>query len=445
MFISKKHIPRRTILRGMGAAVALPFLEAMVPAQTPLRKSAATPLSRLTCIEMVHGAAGSTEYGTAQHYWAPEKEGSDFEFTLSLKPLEPYRDNVTIISHTDCRQADPKTPNEEDAGHRRSSAVFLTGGHPKYTDGSDVYCATSIEQMYAQKFGQDTPLPSIVLGIEKVDEPYHSISWSSPSTPLPAIIDPRMTFEELFGDGGSAEERKLRRKENHSILDKVSHAAARLRRELGAKDQARLDEYLQNVREIERRIEKIEEYNASAPHRELPQAPLGVPDSWEEHVKLMCDLMVLGFSAEVTRVSSLKLSRDAINRVFPESGVDAQFHPLSHHAEDPTMIEQFARLNQYHIRVISHLLEKMKTTEDGDGNLLEHSLVFYGSPMGNSNNHNHLRVPLFIAGHACDRIKGNQHIRCKDRTPQANVLLTILNKLGLDDETIGDSTGIITI
>ena len=322
MFITKKHLSRRTILRGMGVSLALPLLDSMLPAQTPLRRTAAVAPPRFTCIEMVHGAAGSTEYGTKMNYWAPAQTGHDFDLTAgALSPLEKYKEYITVISNTDCTRAQAISANEDGADHFRSSSVFLTAAHVKQTEGSDVECGTSIDQIYAQKYGQETPLPSIQLCLENVDATGNcgfqyscvymdTISWSAPDTPLPMTVDPRMAFENLFGDGSSPADRATRQRENKSLLDQVSHDVARLQKNLPVRDRARLDSYLSDVREIERRIQKIEEYNASNPERELPSAPLGIPDSWEDHAKLMLDLQVLAFSAEVTRVSTFKMTRD---------------------------------------------------------------------------------------------------------------------------------------
>ena len=323
--------------------------------------------------------------------------------------------------------------------------MYLSGAHPKQTEGSDVYSGTTIDQIYAQQFGQDTPLPSIQLGIEDVDSTgscgYHyscvymgPISWSSPSIPLPLTIDPRMAFESLFGDGGSQADRMSRQKANRSILDGITREVARLQRDLGATDRGVLNGYLEDVREIERRIQKIEQYNSSGVKRELPAAPIGVPDSWEEHVKLMFDLQVLAFAADVTRVSSLKMSRDITNRTFPESGNKTPFHAASHHGSTPTGILEYAKINKYHVSLVSYFLEKLKNTPDGDGNLLDHSLILYGSPMGDSNVHAHKRVPMLLAGHANGRVKGNLHVRSKDETPASNILLTILHKLEVQQE-----------
>jgi len=456
MFITKTHLSRRTVLRGMGATIAMPFLDAMVPAQTPLRRTAAAPRTRLACIEMVHGCAGSTQYGIDNHYWMPASEGAGFEFTTILKPLEPFRDYLTVVTQTDLRAAEAWSAAEEGADHFRSSAVFLTAAHPKQTEGSDVQAGTSIDQLYAQRFGQDTPLPSLQLGIENVDAAgacgfnyacvYSGpISWSSPTTPMPMTIDPRMAFENLFGDGGSPTDRAARQKANRSILDGIVREMGRLRSDLGARDQARVNSYLESVREIERRIERIEQHNASGAHRELPSAPIGVPDSWDEHVRLMFDLQVLAFSSEATRVSSFKLSRDTSNRVFAESGIKAPFHALSHHGSLPSKITEYAKLNVYHMGLLPYFLDKLKSTPDGDGNLLDHTLVLWGSPMGDSNVHAHKRLPVLLAGHAGGQVRGNNHVRCNDETPYANVLLTMLRKLGVDQDKIGDSTGEVAL
>ena len=456
MFVTKKHLSRRTVLRGLGATVALPFLESMVPAQTPLQNTAARPKARLACIEMVHGAAGSTVEGTEKHLWSPEKVGSDFEMGESLKPLQPLRDYITIISHTDLGPATAYTPAESGGDHFRSSAVYLTGAHPKMTEGADIHLATSIDQLYAQRFGQDTPVPSIQLSIESTDGAgacdygyscvySDTICWASPTSPLPMTRDPRLAFESLFGDGGTAAQRTVRLREKRSILDLVSRDVARLGKDLPASDRDRLSSYLEDVREIERRIQRIEAYNSGGGARQLPNAPLGVPDSFEEHVALMFDLQALAFQAGITRVSAFKMSRDVCQRIYPESGVKTVFHSASHHGEATDKIAEFAKLNQYHVSKVAEFLEKLKNTPDGDGNLLDHSLVLYGSPMGNSNVHNHIRVPIFLAGHANGTVKGNLHVMAADKTPMSNVLLTIVDKLGMTEQKIGDSTDVFSI
>jgi Protein of unknown function (DUF1552) len=454
MYLPKRHISRRTVLRGMGATIALPFLDAMVPARTLLAKTAAAGRTRLSCIEMVHGAAGSTVHGLARNMWSPAAVGRAFELSpSSMSPLEPYRDYLTIVSNTDVRNAEAFEPKEIGGDHFRSSAVFLTQAHPKQTEGSDVYVGVSLDQLYAQRFGQDTPVPSMQLCIENVDQSggcaygyacvyTDTISWAAPTEPLPMVRDPRAAFDMLFGVGATPEQRAAHRRTNRSILDWVGAEVARLRRELGPTDRGRLNEYLEDIREIERRIQKIEVHNASGEQRELPGAPIGVPDSFEEHVRLMFDLQAIAFAGDITRVFSFKLGRDGSARVYPESGVKLPFHPASHHGEREDRIEQFAQINRHHVSLVPYFLEKLKNLREGDSNLLENTLVIYGSPMGNSNVHNHKRCPLFLAGRAGGHMKGNLHLKAPDGTPMANVMLTLLHDLGLDDlESFGDSTG----
>jgi hypothetical protein len=456
MYITQKHISRRTVLRGVGVTMALPFLEAMVPARSVWAKAASSRI-RLACIEMVHGAAGSTAFGLQKHLWAPEQVGRDFDLTnTSLSSLETFRDYLTIVSNTDVRNAEAFTAPEIGGDHFRSSAVFLTQCHPKQTQGSDVFVGTSLDQMYAQQFGQDTPIPSMQLCVENVDQAggcsygyscvyTDSISWASPTEPLPMVRDPRFVFDQLFGVGATPEERLERRRENRSILDWLSGAVTRLNRDLGASDQARLSEYLDDVREIERRIQRVEAANASGEPRELPGAPVGVPDSFEEHVKLMFDLQALAFASDTTRVFAFKLGRDASNRVYPESGFKGAFHSASHHQEREDRILDYAKLNRYHVSMVPYFLQKLKNTPDGESNLLENTLVIYGSPMGNSNLHNHKRCPLFLAGRAGGRLKGGRHVRAADSTPMANVMLTAAQGLGLEFDSFGDSTGALEL
>src|SRR5580692_2866873 len=456
-FVTKKFISRRTMLRGIGAALSLPLLDSMVPAQTPIRKTvAASSPTRLACIEMVHGAAGSTGEGTNKHYWSPEKTGKDFEFTQTLAPLEPYRDYITIVSDTDLRPASAYSASEEGADHFRSSAVYLTAAHPKMTEGSDYFVGTSIDQVYAQKFGQETPLPSIQLCIEMVDASgacdygyacvyADTISWADPTTPLPMTLDPRMVFENLFGEGGTAAERQARQKVNRSILDWISHDVSRLQKDLGPSDRHRLDSYLDNVREIERRIQRIEKYNSSGEARQLPAAPLGVPDSYEEHIKLMFDLQVLAFMTDTTRVSAFKMSRDVSGRVFPESGVKTPFHPCSHHGENATKLAEFAKLNRYHVSLLPYFFDKLKNTPDGDGSLLDHSMTIYGSTLSDGNEHNHDPLPVLLVGGAAGQLKGGRHIRTAPHTPMANLYLSVLDKFGVRQDKFGDSTGRLEI
>jgi hypothetical protein len=461
-FITGKHISRRTALRGMGATVALPFLDAMVPAGKMLSSvdglSSSLDATRLVTIEMVHGAAGSNEYGESVNLWSPADAGHDFDLTpTSLLSLEPYRDYLTIISNTDVEPAEATTPPEIGGDHFRSSAVFLTQAHPKQTEGSDVLVGTSLDQLYAQRFGQDTPIPSMQLCIENINQSggcaygytcvyTDSISWASATEPLPVIRDPRVAFEQLFGAGGTAEERAMRRRTDSSILDWITGRVGKLKRELGAADQQKLERYLEDVREIERRISLVEARNSSGETRELPEAPAGVPDSFSEHTKLMFDLQLLAFESDVTRVFSFKMGRDSSARVFPESGSDKPFHPASHHGGNEESVREFAKINDYHVSMIPYFLEKLKNTVEGDATLLDKTMLVYGSPMGDPNLHNHKRCPLFVAGGANGALAGNTHIFAEDRTPMANAMLTLLQQLGFDDmAAFGNSTGSLSL
>jgi hypothetical protein len=450
-FITKKHISRRTMLRGMGVTMALPLLEAMVPARTVFAKTAAGKV-RLAAIEMVHGSAGATKFGLQKNLWSPAELGKGFDLSpTSLAPLEPFRDYLTVVSNTDVRNAEAFELPEIGGDHFRSSAVFLTQAHPRQTQGSDVRAGVSLDQLYAQRFGQETPIPSMQLCIEAVDQAggcsygyscvyTDTISWAAAGEPLPMVRDPRVVFDQLFGVGATPEERARRRQEDRSILDTITASVARLKKDLGAADRARLTDYLDDVREIERRIQKVEAQNTSGEPRELPGAPAGVPDSFAEHVKLMFDLQAVAFASDITRVFSFKLGRDASSRAYPESGVKTGFHPASHHQEKEDRITDFSKINRYHISLIPYFLEKLKNTPDGDSNLLENSIVLYGSPMGNSNVHNHKRCPLFLAGHAGGQLKGNLHIKAGDATPMANAMLTVAQMLGLELDKFGDST-----
>jgi hypothetical protein len=453
MYITNRHLSRRTVLKGMGATVALPLLEAMVPARRAHGATAAGRKVRLVAIEMVHGSAGSTAIGIKKNLWAPAAIGGGFDLgPTSLVSLEPFRDYLTIVSNTDVRNAEAFTAPEIGGDHFRSSAVFLTQVHPKQTQGSDVHAGTSLDQIYAKTFGQETAIPSIQLCVENVDQAggcsygysctyTDSISWASATQPLPMTRDPRTVFDQLFGVGATPQERAERRAEDRSILDWLGTATGRLKKELGAADRTRLAAYLDEVREIERRIQRIEVRNLSGESRALPEAPVGVPDSFSEHVKLMFDLQALAFASDITRVFAFKLGRDASNRVYPESGFKGAFHSASHHGEREDRIMDYQKINSYHVSMVPYLLAKLKNTPDGDGTLLDNSLVIYGSPMGDSNLHNHKRVPLFLAGRAGGRLKGGLHLRAPDGTPLANVMLGVLRKLGLNDvREFGDST-----
>ena len=407
---------------------------------------------------MVHGAAGCNELGAKMNMWSPAEAGRQFDLgPTALKVLDPYRKHLTIISNTDVRMAEPVTPAEIGGDHFRSSAVFLTQMHPKQTEGSDVRVGTSLDQMYAQRFGQETPIPSMQLCIENVDQAggcaygyacvyTDSISWASPTEPLPVIRDPRVAFEKLFGVGGSPEERAARRRTRRSILDFVASEMSAIKRSLGAEDRGRVDRYLEDIREVERRLQRIEARNTSGEPRDLPGAPAGVPDSFAEHVQLMFDIQVLAFAADITRVFSFKMGRDGSSRVYPESGSERPFHPASHHGGNEKGVKEFQLINKYHVSMLPYFLDKLKSVQEGDSTMLDKTLIVYGSPMGDSNLHNHRRCPLILLGGANGQLEGNTHIKAADGTPMANALLTVAHTLGLDDmKTFGDSTGVLSV
>jgi len=451
-FITGKQMPRRTFLRGVGVTMALPFLDAMVPARGEVR-AAADPI-RLVCIEEVHGLAGCNNWAASKHLFAPATVGRDFTLVPDnpLGTLEGFREYMTIVSNTDVRNAEAFTLPEIGGDHFRSSAVFLTQSHPKQTQGSDLWAGTSLDQLYAKKYGQSTPMPSMQFCIENLDQAggctYNyscaytdSISWASPSEPLPMIRDPRVAFDMLFGAGSTPQERAARRQTRSSILDWISGEVERVRRQVGSGDRARLDRYMDNVRELERRIQAVEAHNRSGEAREMPDAPAGVPDSYSEHIRLLFDLQVLALQSDMTRVISFKTGRDAQNRVFPESGSNQPFHPASHHGNREERIMEFNKICKYRVSQLAYFLEKMKGAADGDGNLLDKALVIFGSPMADANIHNHRRCPLVLFGHT-GQLKGNVHLKAADDTPMANVMLTLLHNLGLEDmKSFGDSTG----
>ncbi len=457
MILTKKHMSRRTMLRGVGATMALPLLESMVPAGTAYAKTTAAKAAsrvRMVCIEQVHGAAGISEYGLKQHLWIPQATGRNFDISKSsLAPLEKFKNQLTIVSQTDVRMAEAMTAPEVGGDHFRSSAVMYTQSHPKLTEGSDVMVGTSMDQLYAKKFGGETPIPSMQLTIEPVDQSggcaygyacvyTDTVSWASPTEPLPMIRDPRMVFEQLFGSGGTPEQRAARRATDRSILDMLAQQMADLRKSLGPTDRQRLEQYGTNVREIEQRIAKIEQRNSSGDARELPGAPAGVPDSFEEHVKLMFDLQVLAFASDTTRVFSFKIGRDGSGRVYPGSGVDRGFHDASHHGASEERIKEFAEINKHHVSMLPYFLEKLQATMDGEANLLDKTLVLYGSPMAVGNTHNHRNCPLILLGSGGGIIEPGVHLKAAEGTPMANVMLSVLKKLGHDELTsFGDSTG----
>ncbi|MFN8717119.1 MAG: DUF1552 domain-containing protein [Gemmatimonadaceae bacterium] len=457
-FLTQKTLERRTFLKGLSATIALPYLDAMDPAGRFLAgagRPSAAGHTRLVCIESVHGAAGSNTWGASRHLWAPEGVGRQFAFNAdsALSPLANWRNHLTIVSNTDVRMAEAFDAPEIGGDHFRSSAVFLTQSHPKQTQGSDLFVGTSFDQIVARKIGQDTPIPSMQLCIENLDQAggctYNyscaytdTISWASPNEPLPMIRNPRAAFDLLFGAGANNADRSARRKDNGSILDWVVGEMSTLKRQLGPTDRRRVDQYLENVRELERRIQKVEAKNQSGDERLLPEAPVGVPDSFEEHMKLMFDIQVLAFQSDMTRVFSFKTGRDASSRTFPESGTNKGFHPASHHGGREAAILEFNLINKYHVSMLPYFLERLKATKDGEGSLLDNTLIMYGSPMADGNTHNHRRCPLLVLGGANGRHAGNRHVMAPDGTPMANAMLELLHRLGVDDVAqFGDSTG----
>jgi hypothetical protein len=459
-FLTGKPLARRTFVRGLGATFALPYLDAMVPVGIGGLRKAKGDATRFVAIEMVHGAAGCNELGAKLNLWSPAETGSKFDLgPTALKSLEAYREYMTIVSNTDVRQAEAVNPHEIGGDHFRSSAVFLTHAHPKQTEGSDIHVGTSMDQLYAKAFGQDTPIPSLQLCIENVDQAggcaygyacvyTDSISWASPTEPLPVIRDPRVVFEKLFGVGGSAEERAQRRMTRRSILDYVSSEMSSLKRTLGPEDQTRMDRYLEDIREVERRIQRIEARNSSSggsEQRELAGAPAGVPDSFEEHTKLMFDLQALAFAADITRVFSFKMGRDGSSRVYPDSGSSRPFHPASHHGGTEAGVKEFFKINKYHVSMLPYFLDKLKSIQEGEANMLDKTMIVYGSPMGDSNLHNHRRCPLILLGKANGQLAGNQHIKAPDGTPMANAMLAMMHTLGMNNESFGDSTGSLSL
>lgn len=438
-FVTRKHIPRRTFIRGMGVTLALPLLDSMVPAQTPLTKTAATPTSRFCGIYVPHGAIMSQ--------WTPAKVGAGFEFKPILSPLEPLRDHLLVISGLEAKTANP-APGESGGDHSRSAAAFLSGARAKHTSGVDVKLNATIDQIIARKIGQDTLLPSIELGIEDVGYTgicgygyscayVDTISWETPTKPLPMEVNPLVVFERLFGDGANAEQRLARRQEDRSILDSITHDVAKFRKVIGSNDRQRLDDYLEDVREIERRVQIAVKVSAEAPATDVP---VGVPQSFDEHCKLMFDLQALAYKADITRVSTFMYARDNSNHTYPASGVNVSFHGASHHGNKPAAIETFAQINKYHMQLFAYFLEKLRSYPDGDGTLLDHSMVLLGSSMSNANEHDHAPLPVLVAGGASGGLKGGRHLKFEGNPPISNLLLGILEKAGIEQPSFGDST-----
>jgi len=439
-FITRKHLSRRTLLRGVGVSLGLPLLDSMIPAQTPLARTAATSKSRLSCIYVPHGAT--------MDKWTPAADGKGFQFTEILSPLEKFRDRVSIVSNL-AHPAAGGVGSDAGADHARSAAVFLSGVHPE--QGS-IHVGSTIDQIAAQRIGQDTPLPSIELSIEEValscGSGYacaysNTISWKTPTIPLPMENNPQVVFEKLFGDGSNNADRLARKQQSRSLLDSVMDQVASLQRELPASDRTRLGEYLDDVREIERRIQKAE--NQIPADLKLPEAPVGVPESFDEHFKIMFDLQVLAFRAEITRVATLMYARDTSGAVYPQSGIRDGFHVASHHSNNRANMDKFALINKYHVEMLAYFLDKLKSTPDGDGSLLDHSMILYGSSMSNGNQHDHDPLPIVLAGGASGQLNGGRHMTYAPHTPMSNLLLSMLDKLGIQADKHGDSTGKLEI
>ena len=441
MFITKKHISRRNLLRGAGVALALPLLDSMIPAQVPLAKAASMPKTRFVGTFAPHGWAPG--------YWIPKTEGALTDFSFITKPLAPFANQVTLVSGLDATSSMPP-PGASGGDHSRAAAV-LAGVSPKKTLGADIALGTTIDQMIAQKYGQDTQMPSLQLGIEDQGAisvcPWgyscaytNSISWSGPARPLPHEINPQVVFERLFGDGSSPEERVARREAKASILDSVTREVSRLQRLLPGSDRNRLNEYLEDIREIERRIQNSAKATMQSPNIDVP---IGVPESFDEHIKLMFDLQALAFQGDLTRVSTLMYGHDVSLRSYPESGVTTVNHSASHHGEVPKRIEDWAKINRYHLQTLAYFVNKLRKTPDGDGSLLDHTLILWTSNMGNGNQHSHVNVGHLLIGGASGRHKGGMHVKSAGST--ANLLLTTLQLFGVEQENIGDSTGTVAL
>jgi len=437
MFITKKSISRRAVLRGMGVAVALPFLDSMAPALMATAATPANPLRRLGIVFV--------PLGERPGYWTPKTVGANFEFSPILEPLKPFRDSMTVVSEL-CDPLD---------GHAVTVAAWLTGTVPKRTIAEDVHAGISIDQIVANKIGQDTVFPSLELATEDFtgyiggcDTQYscaymNTLSWKNPTTPLPMEINPRVVFERMFGRAGTSAQRLERMAKDRSILDSVRQDVADLQGGLGPKDRARLSDYLENVREIERRIERAEKQATT--DLKVPDAPVGIPESFEDHVGLQFDLLALAYEADITRVFTFMMSRDASQRVYPNLGITEPHHSMSHHGGNQEKIANLVKLNTYHVTLFGKFLDKLRSTPDGDGSLLDHSMIVYGSGMSESNNHLRLDVPTLLVGGGAGALKGNRHIQAAKETPLANFMLSVANKFDVGLDKFGISTGSVAI
>jgi len=438
MQIRKMHLPRRTFLRGLGTAVALPVLDAMVPSFTALAKTAATPQKRFGAVYIPHGAI--------MERYTPAKAGTGFDFTPILKPLQPFKDNLVVVSNLD-------RPGMDDS-HATASAAWLSGAIAKKTEGQDFRLGQTIDQVIARRIGGDTPFPSLEVATENLDgyvggcSPgyacayMNTISWSSETTPVPMEINPRVVFERLFGRPGTQAQRVARARQDASILDSVTEDLGDLESGLGPRDRVRLDEYLENIREIEQRIQRTEQRNSTETAISL-DAPIGVPESYQEHVSLMFDLMAVAWEADLTRVASFMMAREASMKTYPEIGITEPHHTISHHREKPDVKMAHATLNAYHTSLFAKFIAKLKATPDGDGTLLDHSMVFYGSGMSNANVHGPYPLPLVVLGGW--QGKGYRHLVTPERTPLGNVWVGVSDMFGIPEHTYGESTGRVSL
>jgi hypothetical protein len=438
MIISKKALPRRTFLRGMGATLALPLLDAMIPAATAATRTAANPVRRLGYVFMPMGCDITR--------WTPGgSDGKLGELSPILNSLGAVKEHVTAITNLELRNAYP-------GSHATSNSAFLSAAKAKHTESSDYYLGTTADQLAAQQIGRETQLPSLELSMDMLqttgqcDNGYacvyqNNLSWSSPTTPLPSEAHPRIVFERLFGEGGSLAERRAALRKRASLLDLITSDIADLKRKLGPADQAKVSEYLDTVREVERRIQKAE---ADVAQSSLPadlDRPLGVPAAYADHAKLMFDLQVLAMQGDITRVITFQLARETSNRTYPEIGVPDPHHPLSHHGNDPEKIARMAKINAFHVSLFAYYLERLKATPEGSGTLLDHSLILYGSGIGNPNVHDHTNLPILVAGGAAGGMKGGRHLSYKEPVPLANLHLTLLDKVGVKIDSFADSNG----
>ncbi|MCR9294447.1 MAG: DUF1552 domain-containing protein [bacterium] len=437
MFVSRKCLPRRTVLRGIGTSLALPLLDAMVPALTASAATAASPnrLRRLGYVYMPMGCDITR--------WKLAGDSLD-ELSPTLEPLAPVKDHVAVVSGMELRNAYPGT-------HATSNAAFLSAATAKRTESTDYYLGTTVDQIAARYMGQQTQLPSLEMAMDMMamvgqcDNGYacvyqNNLSWSSPTTPLPAEAHPRVIFETLFGEGGSPEQRRSALRRRQSLLDAVSDELSRLNRQLGPADRQKVDGYLDSVREVERRIQRAEAQIHENPLPDLDR-PVGVPADYDEHAKLMFDLQVLALQGDVTRVITFQLARETSNRTYPQIGVSEPHHPLTHHGNDPEKIAKVAKINRYHVSLFAYFLKRLQETPEGDGSLLDHSLYMYGSGMGNPNVHDHENLPILVAGGAAGNMRGGRHIRFERPTPLANLHVTLLNKVGVHLDSFADSSG----